>query len=73
MIAAAKNHEINLILTKDMSRFGGNTLEIPTNMKLLNDLNPPIAVNFESPGYGIRSSRSRRIPMPPSENMEDAE
>jgi len=50
MIEAAKNHEFDLIVTKDMSRFGRNSLEILTNLKLLRNLNPPVGVIFEIPG-----------------------
>ena len=50
MINAAQNHEIDLIITKDMSRFGRNCREILTNLKILADLKPPVGVVFELPG-----------------------
>jgi len=50
MIEAAQNHEIDLIITKDMSRFGRNCREILTNLKILADLRPPVGVIFELPG-----------------------
>jgi DNA invertase Pin-like site-specific DNA recombinase len=50
MMEAAGNHEIDLIVTKDMSRFGRNCREILTNLKVLADLKPPVGVIFELPG-----------------------
>ncbi len=50
MIEAAQNHEIDLIVTKDMSRFGRNCREILENLKILTDLRPPVGVIFEIPG-----------------------
>ena len=50
MMNAAQNHEIDLIVTKDMSRFGRNCREILTNLKILADLKPPVGVIFELPG-----------------------
>ena len=50
MMEAAQNHEIDLIITKDMSRFGRNCREILTNLKILADLKPPVGVIFELPG-----------------------
>ena len=50
MIEAAKNHEIDLIVTKDMSRFGRNSREILTNLEILAGLKPPVGVIFELPG-----------------------
>jgi len=50
MMEAAQNHEIDLIVTKDMSRFGRNCREILTNLKILADLKPPVGVIFELPG-----------------------
>lgn len=50
MIEAAQNHEIDLIVTKDMSRFGRNSREILTNLEILAGLKPPVGVIFELPG-----------------------
>ncbi len=51
MIDAARNHEIDLIVTKDMSRFGRNCREILENLEILANLKPPVGVIFESPGF----------------------
>jgi DNA invertase Pin-like site-specific DNA recombinase len=61
MIEAAKNHEIDEILTKDMSRFGRNSLEILTNLKTLNELNPPVPVIFEIPGISSLDPRNNLL------------
>lgn len=50
MMEAAQNHEIDLIVTKDMSRFGRNSREILTNLQILAGLRPPVGVIFEIPG-----------------------
>lgn len=61
MIEAAQNHEIDMILTKDMSRFGRNCLEILTNLKLLNELSPPVSVIFEIPGISSLDPRNNLL------------
>ena len=50
MIEAAQNHEIDLIVTKVMSRFGRNSREILANLEILASLKPPVGVIFELPG-----------------------
>ena len=54
MIEDAKAGKIDLILTKSISRFGRNIVDILTTLRELSDLNPPVAVNFESEGIGAR-------------------
>lgn len=46
MIEAAKKGKVDLIITKDMSRFGRNCSEILDNLRLLRNLNPPVGVIF---------------------------
>jgi len=46
MIEAAKNHEVDLIITKDMSRFGRNCSEVLENLRLLRNLKPAVGVVF---------------------------
>lgn len=58
MIEAAQNHEIDLILTKSISRFGRNIIDILTNLQLLNALNPPVSVNFEMEGIGTSDGKN---------------
>ncbi len=48
MIDAAEAGKIDLILTKSISRFGRNIVDILTTLRKLSNLNPPVAVNFES-------------------------
>ncbi len=58
MIAAAIDHKIDMIVTKDMSRFGRNCLEILTNLKLLRNLNPQVGVLFEIPGMSSLDAKN---------------
>lgn len=48
MIDAASAGKIDLILTKSISRFGRNIVDILSTLRKLSDLSPPVAVNFES-------------------------
>lgn len=48
MIEAAVAGKIDLILTKSISRFGRNIVDILATLQKLSDLDPPVAVNFES-------------------------
>ena len=48
MIEDCKAGKIDLILTKSISRFGRNIVDILSTLKLLDELTPPVAVTFES-------------------------
>ena len=50
MIDDAVSGKIDLILTKSINRFGRNIVDILTTLRKLSDLNPPVAVNFETEG-----------------------
>lgn len=50
MIADAVNGKIDLILTKSISRFGRNIVDILNNLRTLSALNPPVSVEFETEG-----------------------
>ena len=50
MIADAVDGKIDLILTKSISRFGRNIVDILDNLRTLSALNPPISVEFETEG-----------------------
>ena len=59
MIEDAKQGKIDLILTKSISRFGRNIVDILTTLRTLSDLNPPVAVNFESEGINTSDSGNK--------------
>ena len=46
MIEDCKAGKIDLILTKSISRFGRNIVDILSTLKLLDELTPPVAVTF---------------------------
>lgn len=48
MIADAVAGKIDLILTKSISRFGRNIVDILNNLRTLSALNPPVSVEFET-------------------------
>lgn len=48
MINDAKKGKIDLILTKSISRFGRNIVDIISTLRELEALSPPVVVNFES-------------------------
>ena len=61
MIEDACNGKIDLILTKSISRFGRNIVDILTTLRKLSDLNPPVAVNFESEGINTSDGKNKLI------------
>lgn len=61
MIEDACAGKIDLILTKSISRFGRNIVDILTTLRTLSDLNPPVAVNFESEGINTSDGRNKLI------------
>lgn len=50
MIADAVDGKIDLILTKSISRFNINIVDILDNLRTLSALNPPVSVEFETEG-----------------------
>lgn len=50
MIADTVDGKIDLILTKSISRFGRNIVDILNNLRMLSALNPPVSVEFETEG-----------------------
>lgn len=61
MIEDACLGKIDLILTKSISRFGRNIVDILTTLRMLSDLNPPVAVNFESEGINTSDGKNKLI------------
>ena len=61
MIEDAKAGKIDLILTKSISRFGRNIVDILTTLRELSDLNPPVAVNFESEGIFTSDGKNKLV------------
>ena len=50
MIADAVDGKIDLILTKSISRFGRNIVDILEHLRTLSALTPPVSVEFETEG-----------------------
>ncbi len=61
MIEDATSGKIDLILTKSISRFGRNIVDILNTLRYLENLNPPVAVNFESEGINTSDSGNKLI------------
>ncbi len=61
MIEAAQHGKIDLILTKSISRFGRNIVDILTSLRILSDLNPPVAVNFEMEGIDTSDGKNKLL------------
>lgn len=61
MIDDAVAGKIDLILTKSISRFGRNIVDILTTLRRLSDLDPPVAVNFESEGIFSSDGKNKLI------------
>ncbi len=61
MIEDAVAGKIDLILTKSISRFGRNIVDILNTLRRLENLNPPVAVNFESEGINTSDSGNKLI------------
>jgi len=61
MIEDAQHGKIDLILTKSISRFGRNIVDILTSLRILSDLNPPVAVNFETEGIDTSDGRNKLL------------
>lgn len=61
MIDDAKAGKIDLILTKSISRFGRNIVDILTTLRMLSGLNPPVAVTFESESINTSESGNNLV------------
>ena len=61
MIEDACAGKIDLILTKSISRFGRNIVDILTTLRTLSNLNPPVAVSFESEGINTSDGKNKLI------------
>lgn len=61
MIDDAMNGKIDLILTKSISRFGRNIVDILTTLRSLSNLEPPVAVSFESEGIFSSDGKNKLI------------
>ena len=61
MIDDAVSGKVDLILTKSISRFGRNIVDILTTLRTLSDLDPPVAVNFESEGIFSSDGKNKLI------------
>ena len=57
----AKAGKIDLILTKSISRFGRNIVDIHMTLEEFDALNPPVAVCFESEGINTGTNGSKLI------------
>ena len=61
MLDDAQAGKIDLIMTKSISRFGRNIVDILTTLRKLSDLNPPVAVIFESEGINTSDTGNKLI------------
>lgn len=61
MIADAVDGKIDLILTKSISRFGRNIVDILDNLRTLSALNPPVSVEFETEGITYTGERRNNL------------
>ena len=61
MIEDAKSGKIDLILTKSISRFGRNIVDILTTLEMFSNLTPPVAVSFESQGISTGNGGNKLI------------
>ena len=61
MIEDARAGKIDLILTKSISRFGRNIVDILTTLQELSNLPHPVAVNFESEGINTSDGKNKLI------------
>lgn len=52
MMEDSRNGKIDLILTKSISRFGRNIVDVLTSLRELANLSPPVSVFFETEGIG---------------------
>lgn len=53
--------KIYLILTKSISRFGNNIVDMLNTLCTLSDLDNPVAVNFESEEINISDGKNKLV------------
>ena len=53
--------KIDLILTKSISRFGRNIIDVLSSLEELSELNPPVTVFFETEGLGTADGKNSLI------------
>lgn len=61
MMEDAREGKIDIILTKSISRFGRNIVDILTSLRMLDTLNPPVTVIFETDGIDTANGRDKVI------------
>lgn len=61
MMNDAVEGKIDLILTKDIKRFGRNTVDVLNSLSTLSNLNPPVTVVFESSGITSMGDSSNNL------------
>lgn len=61
LIDDCKAGKIDLILTKSISRFGRNIVDILSTLRTLDELKPPVAVIFESEGISTADGKNKLI------------
>lgn len=61
MIEDAKAGKLDVILTKSITRFGRNAADILTTLQLMDTLNPPVTVYFESEHMDTADGKNKII------------
>lgn len=61
MLDDAKAGKVDLILTKGISRFGRNLVDVTNTLRQFASLNPPVAVFFEEQGINTQDTRNDLI------------
>ncbi len=61
MVADAKDGKLDLIITKDIARFGRNAADITATLQFLDTLTPPIPVFFEATNLDTSDGKSKII------------
>jgi site-specific DNA recombinase len=58
MLEDAKAGKVDMILTKGISRFGRNLVDVTSTLRQLAALNPPVAVYFEEQGINTQDTQN---------------
>ncbi len=61
MIEDAKDGKIDIVLTKSITRFGRNIVDILTTLRTLDALNPPVRVIFETDGINTLDGNNKLL------------
>ena len=61
MIADCKSGRIDMVITKDIRRFARNTLDCLYYVRLLKDLDPPVAVYFEGESLNTLDAKQEAV------------